>query len=73
MEIFIVEYTMEHMPGDDLRTMEIEAQDIADAWLILDINYPHLLIDGVYPKDYEEEHDGQPTELEEWLDFDPDC
>jgi len=21
----------------------------------------------------EDEYDGQPTELEEWLDFDPDC
>jgi len=24
-------------------------------------------------RDWEDEYDGQPTEYDEWMDFDPDC
>ena len=28
---------------------------------------------GMWPNDEEYEDDGQPSEMDEWLDFDPDC
>ena len=36
----------------------------------------HIAVDEVeiiLGDEYDNEPDGQPTELEEWMDFDPDC
>jgi hypothetical protein len=30
-------------------------------------------LDGVDEDEYEYEDDGQPSEYDEWMDFDPDC
>lgn len=74
MTTFVVEYTTEQLVGNQTRTMEIEADDLASAWLIVDVNYPHICADSIYPlgEGYDED-DGQPTEYEEWMSFDPDC
>ena len=51
MQVYTVEYTGEHLIGNQVRTLELEAESLEAAWLILDINYPHLSVDCVYPKE----------------------
>jgi hypothetical protein len=72
MSVFIVEYTNEDCVGNQCLIMEIEAPNLETAYEIVDTEYPHLCVDTIY-EGYCEEDDGQPTELEEWMDFDPDC
>ena len=46
----------------------LDATEIADKL--------HVALDEVeliLEEDRDEDYDGQPTELEEWMDFDPDC
>lgn len=61
--------TMAHDMGDDY------GQD-ADTILIISraLEVPPEEVQRVLEGDPDrDEYDGQPTELEEWLDFDPDC
>ena len=51
MQVYTVEYTGEHLIGNQVHTLELEAESLEAAWLILDINYPHLSVDCVYPKE----------------------
>jgi hypothetical protein len=74
MATFIVEYTNQDCVGNQVLTMEIEADSLTDAYAVLDENYPNLSIDTVYPEDDSYDYDdGQPTEYDEWMSFDPDC
>ena len=34
---------------------------------------PEHILEGFISESFQDEDDGQPTELEEWMDFDPDC
>lgn len=54
-----------------------------DCWLVVD-TYNDVVVDRAFDRQYAlevaeyyedaaTESDGQPTELEEWMDFDPDC
>ena len=59
------------------RTVDVEDWDELvellgeeDARLGLEGNLPHIVIVDL-DEDYED--DGQPDELTEWMDFDPDC
>jgi hypothetical protein len=34
---------------------------------------PEHILEGFLSELFQDEDDGQPTELEEWMSFDPDC
>lgn len=55
-----------YLVNDDF---EINALNLESAYEQL--NEMSLIIVDI--EDITDEDDGQPTELEEWLDFDPDC
>lgn len=38
-----------------------------------DLNVPLEWVESVHEEMLEYESDGQPSEMDEWLDFDPDC
>ena len=38
-----------------------------------DLNVPLEWVNSVHEEMLEYEADGQPSEMDEWLDFDPDC
>jgi len=50
--VFIVEYTNEDMTGNQVLTMEIEADDLDSAWSIVDEHYTDIAVDNVYPVKY---------------------
>jgi DNA-binding ferritin-like protein (Dps family) len=52
-----------------LTTAELDEVEIATL-LGVDVE---LVIDIMHDMAYESERDHQPTELTEWLDYDPDC
>lgn len=47
---FIVEYTNEDLPGNQVLTFEVEAEDIEDCYDILDENYADVDYGCVYLK-----------------------
>jgi hypothetical protein len=49
--IYIVEYTDEACTGNQTLTMEISAENRADAWETVEAHYPHLAVDSVYEKE----------------------
>lgn len=49
--IYTVEYTNEELTGNQTLTMEISAENLADAWETVEAHYPYLAVDGVYPKE----------------------
>ena len=48
-QIYIVEYTNEDMVGNQVLTMQVEADSLTDAYEIMDENYPDLALDTIYP------------------------
>ena len=48
MKSFIVEYTSEDLPGNQVLTMEIDASDLEEAYGIMEDLYPHLAVDNIY-------------------------
>jgi orotate phosphoribosyltransferase-like protein len=52
----------------ELSVMGLSNQEIADR-LEIAVDEVELIIE----QELAYEHDGQPTELEEWMSFDPDC
>ena len=49
--IYIVEYTNELCVGNQTLTMEIEAENLADAWKTVEAHYPHLAVDNIFEKE----------------------
>jgi hypothetical protein len=49
--IFIVEYTNEDCVGNQVLTLQIEAEDLEDAWNTVEASYPYLAVDQIYPQD----------------------
>jgi orotate phosphoribosyltransferase-like protein len=52
----------------ELSVMGLSNQEIADR-LEIAVDEVELIIE----QELAYEHDGQPTEMEEWMSFDPDC
>ena len=49
MNTYIVEYTSEELPGNQVLTIEIEASDLDEAYEIMDDLYPQFAVDNIYP------------------------
>jgi hypothetical protein len=49
--IFIVEYTNEDCTGNQVLTLQIQAEDLEDAWNTVEASYPYLAVDSVYAAD----------------------
>lgn len=62
LKSFIVEYTSEDLPGNQVLTMEIDASDLEEAYDIMEDLYPHLAVDNIYPNDSDRFFTEQPTE-----------
>jgi len=62
LKSFIVEYTNEDLPGNQVLTMEIDASDLEEAYDIMEDLYPHFAVDDIYPNDSDRFFSEQPTE-----------
>jgi hypothetical protein len=62
LKSFIVEYTNEDLPGNQVLTMEIDASDLEEAYDIMEDLYPHLAVDNIYPNDSDRFFTEQPIE-----------
>lgn len=62
LKSFIVEYTNEDLPGNQVLTMEIDASDLEEAYDIMEDLYPHLAVDDIYPNDSDRFFFEQPIE-----------
>ena len=68
--------SMAHDMGDDYGFEDSTVEYIASEFQISTAEVREILSENdAYIDDdsYDEYNDGQPTEMEEWLDFDPDC
>ena len=60
----------EYMTEEERRTAELELNDIIDA----ENKAYHDELERDHDEPYEPDYDdGQPSEYDEWMDFDPDC
>lgn len=46
---YIVEYTNEDMVGNQVLTMQVEADSLDEAYAMMDWTYPNLTVDTIYP------------------------
>jgi hypothetical protein len=67
-------YMVECISG---RQYHFEAEDVPEVLQIVADDYPDETVECIYLEVYfagdNEENDGQPDEMQEWHDFDPDC
>jgi hypothetical protein len=68
MAVYTVCYYTPDQPHGQL---QIEADTMADLYEILDHTYGSFEIEEIFLE--EEEIDGEPTEHDEWMSYDPDC
>jgi len=55
---------------DEIRSGELSYAEIAERYDVPLSTVEDILNDMI---EDEEDYDGQPTEMEEWMSFDPDC
>jgi hypothetical protein len=59
----------------DIESMAADGYSPAEIAERLEIPFEDVVavLEKLEEEGYDDDYDGQPTELEEWMDFDPDC